>query len=163
MSFTLLTAVFVICIIGHNLEEFFLLPQWSASAGKWHVPVEPKEFRFAVVVLSLLVIFAGLLALFQGKQSPGSYLLCGYALAMLLNVFFPHVASTIALRRYAPGTATALLLNLPITIALLQKAITENWIDLKLFLVAGPLVIAGIAVLVPILFLAARLVLMTKK
>lgn len=33
---------------------------------------------------------------------------------MLLNVFISHVAATIALRSYAPGTATALLFNLPL-------------------------------------------------
>ena len=57
-----------------------------------------------------------------------AYALAGYALAMLLNVFVPHVLATLALRQYAPGTATALLFNLPVCGALLYVGIKDGYI-----------------------------------
>jgi hypothetical protein len=42
------------------------------------------------------------------QGSFGTYLVAGYALAMLLNVLFPHVAASVALRRYTPGVVTGI-------------------------------------------------------
>jgi hypothetical protein len=92
------------------------------------------------------------LASIGGKGSVGSYLLAGYALAMLLNVVFPHVLATIALRRYAPGTATTVLLNLPLRVLLLSMAIQEGYIHLASFLWVGPLVTGGLLGALPLLF-----------
>jgi uncharacterized membrane protein YraQ (UPF0718 family) len=50
-----------------------------------------------------------------GSQSIGAYFLAGYALVMLLNIFIPYEAATVALRSYVPGTATALLFNMPLS------------------------------------------------
>jgi hypothetical protein len=82
------------------------------------------------------------------------YLLSGYALAMLVNVVFPHLAATFGLRRYAPGTATAVLFNLPVTALLLQQAFAEGRIEPNTFLWAGPLTAIVIAMSIPVLFAA---------
>ncbi len=92
------------------------------------------------LLLTVLAYLVAYLATSSDKGSAGSYLLAGYALAMLLNVLFPHVLATIIMRRYAPGTATALLLNLPITVLLLSTAIRASYIQLTPFLWVGPLV-----------------------
>jgi len=70
----------------------------------------------------------------------------------LLNVIFPHLIATIALKKYAPGLVTALLLNLPITAGLLYFAIIEQYIDLTKFYIIGPAVTVGILASIPILF-----------
>jgi hypothetical protein len=44
-----------------------------------------------------------------------TYLFVGYAFAMLLNVFMPHLISSLFLHRYSLGLATALIINLPVT------------------------------------------------
>src|SRR5215469_7345363 len=104
MNFVLLSWLFALAVTVHNAEEGWLLPAWSRSAGRWHQPVGRGEFRFAVGILTVLAYLAVGLSVSSGKESPGTYLLAGYALAMLLNVVFPHVLATIAMRRYVPGT-----------------------------------------------------------
>lgn len=156
MSFTTVVILFVAAISLHNLEEAIWLPRWSRQAGRWHAPVMECEFRFAVIVLTLLAAASAALALMQGPQSLGAYILSGYALAMGLNVFIPHVSATIIMRRYMPGTATAVLLNLPVCAALIGAAVREGQIDLDRFLWIGPLVVVGIVALIPVLFGTGR-------
>jgi Protein of unknown function with HXXEE motif len=156
MDFVLLAWLFALAITLHNIEEAILLPAWSKTAGKWHHPVGAREFRFAVIVLTVLAYFAAGLATVYGKESVGSYLLAGYALAMLLNVLFPHVIATVVMRRYAPGTLSALLLNLPVTLLLLHRGFQDGYIHSQRFVWTGPLVIVGIMVSIPVLFAIGR-------
>jgi hypothetical protein len=46
---------------------------------------------------------------------------------MLLNVPVPHLLATVALRSYTPGLATAVALNLPVTV-LLRSAFLEGYV-----------------------------------
>jgi len=156
MDFVLLAWLFALAITVHNIEEALLLPDWSKTAGKWHRPVGVREFRFAVSVLTVLAYGAVGWAHLCGKESMGAYALSGYALAMLLNVLLPHVIATAATRRYAPGTLTALLFNLPVTILLLRQGFQEGYIHIQRFAWAGPLVVAGILASIPVLFAMGR-------
>lgn len=156
MSLTAIGWLFTVGVLTHNTEEAWRLPAWSLHAGKWHASVGPREFRFAVVVLSaLLVIFA----FSSSVTAPGSisaYLMAGYVLAMVLNVFIPHVLATVFMRRYMPGTATALVLNLPLGLIYLSRALSENRIEMAVFYWAGPAVVLGIAASIPVLFFLGR-------
>jgi uncharacterized protein with HXXEE motif len=154
--FMILAWLFAAAVTVHNLEEALFLPAWSERAGRWHRPVGANEFRFAVFVLTILAGIAALLAAVQGRESFGSYVLSGYALAMLLNVAFPHLLASMAMRRYMPGTATALALNLPITAALLHQAFGEGYISSMRFALAGPAVVLAIMLLIPALFYLGR-------
>lgn len=156
MNFILLGWLFALAVTVHNLEEALLLPAWSQKAGKWHHPVGAVEFRFAVIVLTLLAYAAVVLTAVYGKESAGAYFLSGYALAMLLNVLFPHVIATAVMRRYAPGTLTALLLNLPVTFLLLRQGLHEGYIQLNKFIWVGPLVVIGLLIAIPVLFAIGR-------
>ena len=156
MDFILLVWLFALAVTVHNIEEAMQLPAWSKNAGKWHHPVGAREFRFAVIVLTLLAYTVALLATAGGKESVGAYLAAGYALAMLLNVFFPHVIATVMMRRYAPGTLTALLLNLPVTLFLLYRGFQDGYIHYEQFVWIGPLVVLGIVVSIPLLFAIGR-------
>jgi Protein of unknown function with HXXEE motif len=152
MSFETLSWLFVAAVAVHNLEEAVWLPAWSKTAGRWHVAVGAGQFRFAVAVLTALAVAAAGLAGQQGKASAGAYLLCGYALAMVLNAAFPHVLASLAMRRYMPGTTTALLFNLPAGAALIGVALDESYIALPRFLLAGPAVVLAIVASIPFLF-----------
>jgi hypothetical protein len=154
--FIILAWLFAAAITVHNLEEAFFLPSWSEQAGRWHRPVGANEFRFAVFVLTVLAGVAALLASVQGRESFGAYVLSGYALAMLLNVAFPHLLVTMATRRYMPGTATALALNLPVTAALLHQAFREGYISSTSFALTGPVVVLAIVLSIPALFYVGR-------
>jgi hypothetical protein len=156
MSYSLLSFLFAAAITLHNLEEALWLPGWSQSAGRWHHPVGAREFRFAVGVLTVLAYVAACLSVFGGKEGVGAYLIAGYALAMLLNVLFPHVLATLMLRHYAPGTASALLLNLPVTVLLLSQGFQQGYIRSSTFIWVGPLVVAAILGSIPLLFTIGR-------
>jgi hypothetical protein len=156
MDFNCLSWLFAIALTVHNVEEAIWLPAWSQTAGRFHHPTGAFEFRFAVTVLTVMAYIAAYLSMTGGKGSMGAYLISGYALAMLLNTVFPHLLATLAMRRYAPGTATAILLNFPITSLLLYHGFREGFIDQSEFIYLGPLVVIGILLLIPGLFFAGR-------
>ena len=158
MSFVAFTWIFVLVVAAHNLEEAIWLPAWSRTVVRWHQAVGNTEFRFAVIVMTLVAIISAWLATVQGRRSLGAYLVTGYALGLLLNVLFPHVVASLALRRYMPGTATAVLLNLPVTIGLLLRAFREGYVEPRAFLIFGPMVVIGGVASVPLLFWMGRMV-----
>jgi len=115
MTFRGLEWLFPLVVSLHNAEEAIAFPGWSGGFGRrWHGSVTPGVFRFAAAVLSLLAIAVTWMSVISGRQTVWTYLAFGYIAAMLVNVLVPHVAATIALRRYVPGVATAVLLNLPV-------------------------------------------------
>lgn len=152
-SLSLLVAV---AVTVHNIEEAIYLPAWSRTAGRRHAPVTGFEFRFAIAVLTLLFWIAVALLLLEGRASFGAYLTAGYALAMLLNVFVPHTLGTLLMRRYIPGTATALLLNLPATGFLLRAMLADGTIETERFLTTAPFVVLLLACSIPVLFAVGR-------
>lgn len=152
MSLSLIGWLFALGVSLHNVEEAFLLPKWSMQAGRWHSPVQPSVFRFAVAVLTGAVLLAAWLATVGGPGSFGAYFISGYALAMALNVLVPHLVATLALRKYAPGTATGLLFNLPLGGWLLYRALTEGYVDPGVFLYSGPITVLCILASIPLLF-----------
>jgi len=156
-DFETLQWLFPIAVTIHNLEEAVWLPGWSNYAGKFHRPVGTVEFRFAVVILTILAWIITYLSSTGGRESIWVYLLCAYCLAMLINVFIPHVAATIVLRRYAPGLATALVLNLPATSLILLSAGKNGDITWGKFLLPAVVFIAALIGIIPVLFRAGRM------
>lgn len=69
IDFITLSWLFAISITAHNLEEAIWLPKWSISAGRWHLPIEPAVFRFAVLILTLFAYILSILASIGGKLS----------------------------------------------------------------------------------------------
>jgi hypothetical protein len=156
MGFIELQWLFPIAITLHNLEEAIWLPAWSNNSGKWHRPVAPSAFRFAVAVLTALAFIVTIWSARGGPESVGTYLLTGYALGMLLNVVLPHLLVTIALRSYMPGLVTAVLLNLPVTVLLLRSAFSEGFVSFPTFAYYGVLVCLGLVGSISVLFMVGK-------
>jgi len=154
MSFAALALAFCAAVTVHNVEEALFLPAWSRSAARFHAPVGAFEFRFAVAALTLAAYACAALA--AAGSAVGGYLVCGYALAMAANAFVPHLVATLALRRYAPGTATGVLLNLPIGVALIAAAAAEGRIAWPTFLWAGPATMVALLAGIPALLALGR-------
>jgi len=148
--------LFTLGVLAHNTEEALFLPEWSASAGRWHVPVGASEFRFAVAVFSMSLVCVVVAASVARPGSLAAYLLSGYVLAMVLNVLAPHLVATIATGRYMPGTATAILFNLPLGCLFLKRALSGHYIELKVFAWSGPAVALTIAASIPLLLAIGR-------
>ena len=148
--------LFPLAITLHNIEEAIWLPKWSGHAARFHRPVGAFEFRFAVLAVTLLA-YAATLAFWL---CPGTdifrWALYGFTGAMMLNSLFPHLAATIVLKRYAPGTATGLLLNIPAGVIIIREAMHAGaitWPELALS-IAGT---AGVILpLLPLLFMIGR-------
>lgn len=156
MSFDLFCLLFVLAVCAHNLEEALWLPAWSQRAGRWHVPVGRFEFGWAVAVLSLLAALAAWAALAPQTQGWGRLVVCGYAGAMLLNVFVPHLAGTLATGRYVPGTASAVLAVLPATAGLLDAARRTFRFDLATLAASTAVAALVLLAAIPGLFWAGR-------
>ena len=103
-SFVQLQWLFPIAITIHNLEEAIWLPGFVA-AHRTELPwtVAPNEFRFALAVLTAAAWVVTYLSRRTGRQSIWAYLLFGYIVAMLVNVFVPHIPAAIVFRGLRQG------------------------------------------------------------
>ena len=154
MSFQKLQWLFPIAVTFHNSEEALWLPPWWVQHAK-EVPVHPGAgaFRYAAAVLTVAAFVVTYLSERKGKESVWAYLLFGYIVAMLANVFIPHIPASFEFRSYTPGVVTAVLINLPVMSFLSIRAIREGWVSGRkavVFAVAVPLAIAA---MIPMLFL----------
>lgn len=156
MPLEVLAWLFTLGVALHNTEEALFIPAWSKAAGRWHAPVGRKEFTFAVVVLTLLLVVLTAAAIAGGSQSVWAYLFTGYVFTMVVNVLIPHTLGTIALRRYMPGTATALLLNLPLGSLFLQQALSQGFVAWPMIGWVAAAVALAIVLSIPVLFALGR-------
>lgn len=156
MSLVVLAWFFTLGVIAHNTEEALYLPAWSKTAGRWHAPVNTREFVFAVTLLSVVLVALAAAALSAGSKSIWAYLFTGYVFAMVANVFAPHVLGTIALRRYVPGTGTAVLFNLPLGGLFLQQALAQGFVAWGTIAWVAPITALLLVASIPALFAAGR-------
>lgn len=129
--------IFLLGFTLHNLEEALWLPKWSRHAKKYHREVGEKEFRFALIVVTAVGYLITLQQLILGPENVVSQdVFLGFVLVMACNAIFPHLMASIVLRKYAPGTLTGLLLNLPIGLYILVKNV-ESGSDLLAVAMVG--------------------------
>ena len=85
-------------------------------------PPQPAMFQAALLVVTLGV--AAVLAWTAGARNDraGWLVLKATAAVFLANVAVPHVPAAIALGGYAPGVATAVAINLPLTLWILLRS-----------------------------------------
>lgn len=115
----MLELLFILSFTVHNIEEGIWLPKWSQYADKYHPKVSNNEFHFALMVITIFgyaLTFA--LMMFGSSYDIIKYIYLGFIIMMCFNAIFPHLLATIILKKYAPGTLTGLLLNLPIGVTI---------------------------------------------
>jgi hypothetical protein len=125
--------LFPIAITLHNLEEAIWLPKWSRHASRFHQPVEPGEFHFAVLCVTILAYLSTFLAMAFPTIWIWKQIFFGFLGAMILNTFVPHLFATILLKRYCPGLITGLLLLIPINATIIYRASAKGniqWLEL---------------------------------
>ena len=74
----------------HNGEEAIFMPNW-VSAHQGELPFHPAAGAIlsGLLLLTVAALAVAILSVRSGKQSVWTYLLFGYAAAMLINVFCP--------------------------------------------------------------------------
>lgn len=125
--------LFLLAFTLHNLEEALWLPGWSKYVGKQYVQVSNRGFHFALMVLTTAGYFIAFLFLLFG-QSGGffRYVFLGFVLMMVINSIFPHLLATVIFKRYAPGTLTGVMLNLPVGLAVIADGVAGG---MKVYLI----------------------------
>jgi hypothetical protein len=118
---------FPIVFAIHNVEEAIWLPAFSKFAGKYYKPVDTFEFVFALTIITMLAAVITFLFYLTGKQSTACYLFFAFNFGMLINVFFPHIVATIALKKSCPGLLTGVFLLGPTTIYLLLYGYSNDY------------------------------------
>jgi hypothetical protein len=158
MSITTLGWLFTLGVLAHNAEESVSLPSWAATQApaRWRVEVEPAVFRWAAGLQSLILVALAAWALSAPPLDVAWYGFTGYVFAMMVNAVAPHLVATLALRRYMPGTATALLFNLPLGLLLLRQALAEGLVAWRTLAWAAPVVALLVLGSIPVLFALGR-------
>jgi hypothetical protein len=156
MSFRSLLWFFPIAVTLHNVEEAIWFPDWTKRTRRWPVPVAPGVFRFAVAILTILAFAVTWLSAHSGKQTVWTYLAFGCMVVTLANALVPHIALTIAMRRYMPGVASAVAINLPVLSLLVVLALREGYVS-GVKAAAYSIGVGGVALLsIPALFKLGR-------
>lgn len=147
----------------HNLEELLAMPRALAAvaarmpdAARTVLPaVTLPMFAAGLAVATLLPWAVAWMAL-SGRRG-GVYGVLLVQTTLLVNVA-SHLASAAFLRGYAPGLATALLINLPFGVHLLRRARREGWTGARGWTLLLPLAlfIHG-PVLIGLLWLSGRM------
>lgn len=151
--------LFLLSFTLHNIEEALWLPKWSQYAKKFHPPVSKNEFHFAVLVITVLGYVLTFLILLTGSSNDIiKYLYLGFLLMMAFNAVFPHLIATIVLRRYAPGTLTGLLLNLPIGLYVIFVKYGDTLEVYKLIIGFAVITVVTLVSLKPLFWLGRKLI-----
>ncbi len=147
---------FPIVFTIHNIEEALWFPKFSKTAGKYHKPVGTFEFTFAVAVITMLATTITVLFYLTGKQSIPCYLFFAFNFGMFINVLFPHLVATVALKRYCPGLLSGILALAPTTMYLLFYGYNNGYFEFpKFWIITIPF--AGLVLgSIPVLFKVGR-------
>jgi hypothetical protein len=122
----------------HNIEEaiwmYGFLPVDPARLPLVLRPYAPnisyRSFLLVLAIVTALPFGVASAASLDRDRGWGTYVLLAFAAAFLLNVL-SHVGSALLFRGYTPGLVTALLLNLPVTVYTLHRAVRERWVRLR--------------------------------
>jgi len=147
-----LVALFCIAITLHNMEEALWLPKWSQQASKFQKPVTSSEFRFAVIVITILAYLSAFYFYFMPASEWAKWFFIGFLGSMIVNAIFPHLIATILLKRYAPGLLTGLFLNIPFNSFIIVQMFQNDHITWKELIISTIAVGSLLLSLIPLLF-----------
>jgi hypothetical protein len=126
----------------HNLEEAPSMESWNKRLPvKIHPTVSTRQFVVAVTFLTLVGFLLTYASLAWLPTSIGYLIILSMQAVLLVNAFVPHLVTTIRFRLYSPGVVTAMLITLPFSIYLFQRAFAEQvltWSQFWLLLGIAP-------------------------
>lgn len=133
MSRRMLLWLVPVLLTIHNLEEALFMPAFiekrnASVPGSLREIIPPVTYKQFLVALFIITIIPYLVALFWLNRGWAAYLLVGLQVVMLINVF-AHTLMALFLGGYAPGLFTALVINLPFSLYLLRRAVSERWMS----------------------------------
>ena len=133
------------------------LPPGAADLLGRLQPPGAASFAWSAALATLLPALVYWPAVARGPRSRFTRAAAWLQAMFLLNVFVPHLAATLVLRRYTPGVVSALLVNLPLSWVLLSAAVREGVITRKGLGVFGVTAAACYLVLIVLLLVLERM------
>jgi hypothetical protein len=157
VDLTMLSLFFIFGITLHNVEEALWLPKWSARSSRFQKPVGENEFRFAVLIITMLAYLATGLFVLAPNVLVFKCVFLGFVGAMAINVLVVHLASTVILRKYSPGLATGLFFMLPFNLIILANAVQSSIAGVLEIILSTIIMAILLVALIPILFTAGKI------
>ena len=119
----------------HNLEEGVFFPRYvprvlgrlPTGVRDWIGPVSPREMGVALVLATVIPLGFCLWAAACPASRTALWLVLAMWATLLLNVVWHVTAAVVLFGGYAPGVVTAVALNLPVSLLVLQRAAAEQW------------------------------------
>lgn len=146
--------LFTLAFTVHNIEEGLFLPAYAADESRIAGRITPFALRFALVVLTAGMFMIAAFAA-AGVHS-AIELLAAVAAVMVVNALVPHLTLTVAFRRYAPGTGTAVFLVVPLSLLVITDGFATNMLTMRSLLVATATVAVTLLAVIPLLFWAGH-------
>jgi hypothetical protein len=163
LSYRSLQWLVFLCVALHNLEEGVAAKAYFPKVKdllRERVPATmlasiPRvgQFYIALAGATLLPLVLTVIATIGKPTRLKSSLVAVIAMGLLLNVFIPHVPAAVALGGYAPGVATAVLVNLPFSIYFLRRSLREGHVDRRGLAVIAAIALTILVLGVPLLWL----------
>jgi glycopeptide antibiotics resistance protein len=151
-----LVVFFCLAITLHNLEEAIWLPKWSQQSSKSQRGVTSSEFHFAVIVITVLAYLSAFSYVYIPESQMTKWIFIGFLGSMIFNAIFPHLMTTILMKKYAPGLLTGVLLNIPINSVIIYQMFAEDLIVWKELILSTVVVGIILLTLIPLLFKVGR-------
>ena len=125
MNFQIRAHIALTLLIGasllHNTEEALMIcRQRIISPVKLFQPLTCHQFVWAVSLLSFAILVVYVFAIRTKKTSIYLFLSTAIAAAMLFNAFVPHIIIAVYTLSYTPGLITAVVLNFPLSLVVLN-------------------------------------------
>ena len=166
MEYRLLVLIPPAVLALHNTEEALTIPaalhflrtRLPAWAPRWAEQIGYTDYLAGLLIVTIVGLFVGAWASLRPQSRAARWTLLLLQAVLLLNVF-AHLGSAALLRGYSPGLATALLLNLPLSLYVFHRALREEWVSRSalLALVPAALVVHGPVLVGLLALLATRL------
>ncbi len=134
-----------------------LLPPPAAELIARFQPPTATAFAWSAALATILPAIAYWVGARRGPRSRFTALAVWLQAIFLVNVFVPHLAATLWLRRYTPGVVSAVLLNLPLSWVVLRAAVREGVVTRRGLALFGVSAALALGVLVALLLAAGAL------
>ncbi|MGE1115211.1 MULTISPECIES: HXXEE domain-containing protein [Priestia] len=137
-----ITILFLFAISLHNIEEAIWLSRKSLKINKIriHSAISQDVFLFGLLLVTSLAYLVTILYIFHPSNFILKYAYFGFLNAMIINIIFPHLISTIIERCYSPGLLTGIIVLIPTNTSIIHLGFASNTINLVNFLLATVIV-----------------------
>jgi len=147
--------LFLLAFTIHNLEEGIWLTRQQSSEKskvKMHKKVTQDEFLFGLFWVTSLAYLITALYIFYPEVGLFKFAYFGFVGAMILNILFPHLISTLIERYYSPGLFTGIVVIIPVNSLIVKTAIELGTITISQFIISTLTVGVLLLLSIPISF-----------